>query len=260
MKYVIIHMGGDIMIVYEPAGRAREYAPLAANLYRGCGHGCVYCYAPDAIRERRETFYNKPIPRKNIIAELEKDCAKLDGKETRPVLLSFTSDPYQPLDEKLKIAREAIKILKKHGLNVVILTKGGKRAERDFDLLDSGDFVGASLTFTNVDDSKKWEPHAALPEERIAMLRNAKEAGLKTWASLEPVIYPEQSLELIRLTHEFVDLYKVGTLNHHSHAKSIDWKSFAERAIAMLKEYGVKFYIKKDLRKYLEVKECLQKQ
>jgi len=247
-------------IIYEPSGRAKEYSQLAANLYKGCGHGCVYCYAPDAIRMDRADFYANPSVRSNVLRELEKDCIRLEGKETRPILLSFSSDPYQPLDEELKITREAIKFLKKHGLNVVILTKGGKRAERDFNLLDSRDFVGASLTFTNADDSKNWEPHAALPEERIAMLRNAKEAGLKTWASLEPVIYPEQSLELIRLTHEFVDLYKVGTLNHHSHAKSIDWKSFAERAIAMLKEYGVKFYIKKDLRKYLEVKQCLQRQ
>jgi DNA repair photolyase len=246
-------------IIYEPSGRAKEYSQLAANLYRGCGHACTYCYAPDAIRERRETFYDRPIVRKNILTELEKDCKRLEGKETRPVLLSFTSDPYQPLDEELGITREAIKLLKKHGLNVVILTKGGKRAERDFDLLDSRDFVGASLTFTNADDSKNWEPRAALPNERIAMLRNAKAGGIQTWASLEPVIYPDQSLELIRLTHEFVDLYKVGTLNHHPHAKSIDWKSFAERAIAMLKEYGVKFYIKKDLRKYLEVKQCLQR-
>jgi len=246
-------------IIYEPSGRAREYSQLAANLYKGCGHGCVYCYAPDAIRIDRADFYTKPSPRTNVLRELEKDCIKLEGRETRPVLLSFSSDPYQPLDEELKITREAIKLLKKHKLKVVILTKGGKRAERDFDLLDSADFIGASLTFTNADDSKKWEPRAALPEERIRMLKNAKDSGIQTWASLEPVIYPEQSLELIRLTHEFVDLYKVGTLNHHPHAKSIDWKNFAERAIAMLKEYGAKFYIKKDLRKYLEVKQCLQR-
>jgi len=259
MKNVIIHMGGDVVIIYEPAGRAREYAPLAANLYRGCGHGCVYCYAPAALRMDKAEFYMKPSARANVLRELEKDCVRLEGKETRPVLLSFTSDPYQPLDEELEITREAIKLLKKYGLKVVILTKGGKRAERDFDLLDSGDFVGASLTFTNTDDSKNWEPHAALPEERIEMLRNAKIVGIQTWASLEPVIYPEQSLELIRITHEFVDLYKVGTLNHHPYAKKIDWKNFAERAIATLKEYGVKFYIKKDLRKYLGVGKCLQR-
>jgi len=106
-------------IIYEPSGRAKEYSQLAANLYRGCGHACTYCYAPDAIRERREKFYNLPIARQNILKELEKDCIRLGGKETRPVLLSFTSDPYQPLDEELQITREAIKLLKKHKLSPV---------------------------------------------------------------------------------------------------------------------------------------------
>ena len=85
-------------IIYEPSGRAREYSQSAANLYKGCGHGCIYCYAPDAIRMDRADFYANPSARRNVLRELEKDCVRLEGKETRPILLSFSSDPYQPLD------------------------------------------------------------------------------------------------------------------------------------------------------------------
>ena len=90
-------------ILYEPAGRAREYAALAANLYAGCGHGCVYCYAPDALRKERDSFHSNPQPRAKAIEILEKDCAKGDKKGS--VLFSFSCDPYQPIDEQYQLTR-----------------------------------------------------------------------------------------------------------------------------------------------------------
>ena len=238
-------------IIYEPAGRAKEYCELAANLYRGCDHKCVYCYAPLATRSNKERFHLDPQPRIGVIDKLKKDASKIGGAEKRPVMLSFTSDPYQHLDAQEQLTRQAIKALKANLLKVVILTKGGTRAERDFDLLDGRDFVGATLTFISNKDSLEWEPGAALPHERMQMLMRAKERGIQTWASLEPVIDPEQSLEIIRQTHPFVDLYKVGTLNHHSRAKEIDWAKFARDVVKLLQELNCKYYIKDDLRKYL---------
>ena len=55
------------MIIYEPKGRAREYSPLAANLYRGCGHGCIYCYAPAVTFTAREVFRSHPCPRQDVL-------------------------------------------------------------------------------------------------------------------------------------------------------------------------------------------------
>lgn len=149
-------------VIYEPRGRAREYAALAANLYAGCEHGCVYCYAPSAVRRARDDFHGAVKPRKNILAGLEKDAERLAGSKDR-VLLSFTTDPYQPIEEELGITREAIKILHRHGLHVEILTKGGTRAARDFDLLMPGDAFATTLTFLDEDKSREWEPKAALP-------------------------------------------------------------------------------------------------
>ncbi len=237
-------------IIYEPKGRAREYCKLAANLYRGCGHGCIYCYAPAATRTDAIKFHREPQPRKDVISKLSKQLEKNTFKG--PVLLCFTCDPYQQINEKYGLAGKAIRLLKAHNVLTEVLTKGGRRAEADLHLLDSHDKIGATLTFINPADSLKWEPGAALPSERFAMLKKAKSMGIMTWASLEPVIDPEQSLEIIRQTHKFVDLFKVGTLNHHPHANGIDWPKFAMDAVALLQTLGCNYYIKKDLRVYLE--------
>ena len=132
------------------------------------------------------------------------------------------------------------------------MTKGGKRAERDFDLLRPGDEFAATLTFLDEQKSLKWEPKAAIPEERIEALRKAHELGITTWVSLEPVIEPAESIKIIRQTHSFVDLFKVGLLNYHPRGKEIDWHKFLQECIATLKQYGCQYYIKKDLRRYIQ--------
>ena len=133
----------------------------------------------------------------------------------------------------------------------MILTKGGQRAERDFDLLTRADWFG--VTLTNLDDmrSLSWEPGAALPAERIASLRRAKELGIKTWVSLEPVLYPEITLEIIGRTHSFVDIFKVGALNYNLHSKNINWHVFANQVNRLLTDLKCSYYLKDDLRKWL---------
>ena len=236
-------------VIYEPRGKAREYAALAANLYAGCGHGCLYCYAPCATFKHRDTFYSNPVPRKNVLEQLRKDAAKFAGQGS--VLFSFTTDPYQPIDSIHGLTRKGIEILHENGLNVEILTKGGCRATRDFDLLTPSDKFATTLTFIKPVDSAKWEPGAASPQDRIRTIQKAKEKGLTTWASLEPVIDPAQSLELIRQTASHVDLFKVGKINHHQVSKTIDWKKFAHDAVNLLEQRNKKYYIKDDLRAFL---------
>ena len=79
-------------VIYEPKGKAREYSPLACNLYKGCAHGCIYCYAPSATYTDRKTFSDNPQPRKNILQQLEKDASKFT-RDPRSILLCFTCDP-----------------------------------------------------------------------------------------------------------------------------------------------------------------------
>ena len=241
-------------VIYETRGRAREYCELACNLYKGCGHGCVYCYAPEATFTERDSFY-KPKPRSGVLEKLRVDAGNLSlpwDFEERPIMLSFTCDPYQPIDVHYQFTRQALQILKERNLRVMILTKGGKRAERDFDLLTPEDSFGVTLTLQDETESLKWEPRAAVPSERVESLRRAKKSGIFTYVSLEPVIDTEATKNIIRATHEFVDKYKVGIMNYHSIAKSIDWKRFAYDVVGLLDSLGCEYYLKYDLGKYLD--------
>lgn len=71
---------------------------------------------------------------------------------------------------------------------------------------------------------------------------------MKTWASMEPVIYPDQSLEIMEITAPYVDSYKIGKLNHFKkHEDRFDWTSFLSDAVAIMRKHDKPFYIKKDL-------------
>lgn len=239
-------------IIYEPKGRAAEYSPLAANLYSGCDHGCKYCYAPSALRMNRETFLNSAVRKINVLHELEKDAKKLKG-DKRYILLCFSCDPYQHIDEEYRYTRRAIEILHKYGLTVQILTKGGKRSERDFDLLSQRpdlSYYAATLSFMKEGERKHYEPYAAPTQERIKSLKIAHSLGIHTWVSLEPVFHPEDALNIIRETHEFVDFFKVGKLNYLPEAKNIDWYTFYVDVTTLLESLNKQYYIKKDLQVY----------
>jgi DNA repair photolyase len=81
-------------------------------------------------------------------------------------------------------------------------------------------------------------------------LKEAHDEGIKTWVSLEPVLNPETSLQIIRETHTFVDKFKVGLLNYHPLAKTIDWIKFRANVVNLLDNLHCNYYIKNDLKNY----------
>lgn len=232
--------------IYEPKGRAGEYADYAVNLYRGCRHGCTYCYVPGAIRMGRQDFYYNPAPRWGILDTLLKQAPNYRYKK---VLMSFSCDPYQPIDRRYLLTRRAIKILNDNGVAVSVLTKAGRDSMRDFDLLSKfkANEYGTTLTFLSAGASCEYEPHAALPVKRLEALIEASFSGIRTWVSLEPVIDPAQSLDLIEITLPYVDVYKIGMWNHDKRARDIDWQGFLNRAVGLLEEHNKDFFIKGDL-------------
>ncbi|MFA6728967.1 MAG: hypothetical protein WCS17_12260, partial [Prevotella sp.] len=154
-----------------------------------------------------------------------------------------------------KLTRNAIKILHSHNLKVSILTKGGRRSERDFDLLSSRpelSLYGATLVFSDESLRQEIEPGAAPTKERIQSLEIAHdEFKIPTWASFEPVWTAEQSLELMKEAMDYIDIFKIGKLNYNPQSKNVDWKQFAHDAIKLMKDNNKNYYIKKDLRKFL---------
>jgi len=214
--------------IYEPAGRAKEYSPLALNLYDCCNHGCRYCFANDIPgRKGMNTVEAKPVPRPNILEELEKCARKMRG-DPREILLCFTCDPY-PVSPCVDITRDALLILEEYELSAQVLTKGGMRAARDFDILKrNGWKFGTTLHCIGTDRTAiEWEPNAAHPLDRIQAIVKAKTAGISTWVSVEPVINPDQALDTIALLRPHVDFWKIGKLNHFPDVeKKVDWGKF----------------------------------
>jgi len=238
-------------IIYAPSGQAGEYSALAANPYRGCGHKCSYCYVPNVLRMDRPEFDAGAVPRPNFLHELRKDAAKYKALGvTEQCMLSFTTDPYHPGDTSL--TRQTLECLKDHGLGFCTLTKGGARALRDIDLFRPGRDAFAS-TLTSIDPafSKKWERGATMPDERMATLKLFHDRGIYTWVSLEPVLDTAATLEIIRMTHPFVDLYKIGRVNYVGLTKTTDWKQFTVDVLRVVEDTGALHYIKKDLQPYL---------
>jgi len=236
-------------IIYHPSGRAGEYADhgYAVNLFKGCTHGCKYCYVPMFTHQDRATFHASVTPAPDVLERLKADMKRV-GVLDEPIFMCFTCDPYC-IDAPEGITRAAIKIIIESGNRVNILTKAGVKAKKDFDLLCSvhGNKIGATLTFYDLSKSVKWEPRASWPSSRIIMLEDAKFIGIQTWASIEPVIIPGESLAIMEEAIPYVDEFKIGKLNHHPLAQEINWKDFALKAVDLMEKHNKKYLLKQDL-------------
>jgi len=252
---------GQMSVIYQPSGRAREYADWACNLFRGCPHGCAYCFAPSVLRMKKYDFHKGAVPKKDILKRL--DASASSQEESRLVHLCFTCDPYPRAIGSLspdthKITRTAIDMLKHYGHSVQILTKGGMESTADVIYLDERDEYAATLTLDNDEESRLWEPFAAFPGDRIEALNVATSFGVTTWASLEPVIFPEQSLMLLgRALEVGISKAKIGPLNYigrlpkwlvASLPEHIDWSAFVAKAREMCRDYGAECILKNDLK------------
>ena len=239
-------------VIYEPRGRAGEYSPLACNLYMGCTHGCKYCFAPACMRKKPDEWHTNVKLRKDVIRLFEKDAQKLKG-DSRRILFSFLSDPYQPLERKQRLTRQALEIVNRYRLNSQILTKGScDLISGDLALMRSaGTWLGITVCFVDDDIRKEWEPDASPVDDRFDVLKEAHDRGIYTWVSLEPVIDPDQALAVIKKSYKYVDFWKVGKLNHMKEVESkVDWKKFRMDVSSLLDRLGANYYIKEDLRKF----------
>lgn len=232
--------------IYEPKGKAKEYGDYAINIYTGCPHRCFYCFAPNVLHRDREKFHSCVEPRANIVEEVRKQIER-EKITDKLIHLCFTCDPY-PIDYDSTPTREIIKILKDSGNHVQILTKGN--GTRDFDLLDENDWYGVTIsTVAGLDAEVAAEPNALITIARLMSICEAKEKGIKTWVSFEPVL-DTGILNVIKEHHEVIDKVKIGKLNYYK--SDINWADFGRKAEEMCKELGIDYYIKDSLRKEME--------
>jgi DNA repair photolyase len=242
-------------LIYTPNGKAREYSPLALNIYNGCDFGCKYCYT---------TIISKNVDSNKVAKEREDFLIKLSrelkkNKYVEQILLSFMCDPYCNNEingiHTLPLTQYALKQLNNNKCLAAVLTKSGTKCLRDLEVFKSfGNRIkiGATLTFVDEKQSLEIEPNAATPVDRMEMLKILHDNNIQTFVSIEPVIDPIQSLQLMEKTIEFVDSYKIGEMNHFENkfCSNIDWTKFLYDAVDIMRKNGKRFYIKEDLRKF----------
>jgi DNA repair photolyase len=173
------------------------------NPYRGCEHGCVYCYArpshaylglsPGLDFETRLSF--KP----NIAELLEKELSK-PGYVPRPIALGSNTDPYQPVERTLALTRQVLEVLRRFRHPVTIVTKSAG-VLRDADILSEMSREGLAqvcLSITTLDHrlARLMEPRAAAPARRLAAIRELTAAGIRTGVLAAPMIPGVNDAEL----------------------------------------------------------------
>ena len=249
-----------ITAIYAPKGAALEYAPLALNLYGdadgkvgGCSHRCDYCYCPGILHISRDRFFCSPRPKLNIIERMEQDCRALRGdNENRRVLLQFIGDPYCVEELEFGVTRAALQIMECFAIPAEVLTKGGTRACRDFDILQrAGGRFGTSLIWSSEVYREIHEPGAAPIADRIEAMAEAHRLGIPTWMSLEPVQCTNEGLGAVRKTLLYVDEYRLGVERNAPYYYDDYWPDFLASALDMLRDAGKKWLVKESLQKYL---------
>lgn len=148
--------------------------------YTGCSHGCLYCYATSYLGVRGSA------PKEALLARLRRDLRRVPKGAL--VNLSTSSDPYPPVEERLRLSRSALKVLVEHGARILITTKSHLVA-RDADVLLAGR-CAVMITITTLDRSlaEVMEPGAPPPQDRLAALSKLASLGVPVGARLDPVV------------------------------------------------------------------------
>lgn len=215
------------------------------NPYRGCEHGCVYCFARPSHSYLDLSpgidFETKLSYKANAPELLEKRFRHPNyGKSNpvEPIALGINTDTYQPIERKLKLTRRLLELMLEYRHPVSILTKGATLL-RDLDLLEALAeqnlvSVSISLTTLNQDLKRRMEPRTASPRARLNMLSRLREIGIQPGVMIAPLIPAINDHELesilarasgagathadyvvLRLPHELKDIFRTWLKDHY---------------------------------------------
>jgi DNA repair photolyase len=205
-----------------------------------------------------------PSPRKDVLRGIEKDLR--ERKYEKQIMLSFIGDVYCDNTDNSQTTRDALILLNAYEAPVAVLTKGISKSLRDIDVFKAfGNriAVGSTLTFMDEEKSKEWESGADLPLKRLETLRILHEKGIRTFASFEPSLDPQESLKLIRATlaDNSVDHYKIGKVNNYKGMdRGVNWTEYLKEALSLLRGANKQIYVKTGIRAMVEGIEYLPRE
>jgi DNA repair photolyase len=178
----------------------------AVNPYRGCEHGCVYCYARPSHAYLGYSpgldFETKLVFKPDVAALLDKELRK-PGYVAKPLALGSNTDPYQPVERTLKLTRAVLEVLERFNHPLSIVTKSAG-VLRDLDILQrmaSRKLVRVWVSVTTLDAAlaRRMEPRAATPERRLGAIGGLAAAGVPVGVLAAPMIPGLNDAELERI-------------------------------------------------------------
>lgn len=201
---------------------------VSLNPYRGCEHGCIYCYARPTHSylglSPGMDFESKIFAKVNAPEMLRRELAKA-GYEPQAIALGVNTDAYQPCERERKLTRRVLEVLQECQHPVGLITKSAL-IERDIDILApmaAKRQAAVALTLTTLDSklARSLEPRAATPARRLRTIRTLTQAGIPVAVSIAPIIpfvtepEIEQLLEAVR---------EAGALSAHYTVLRLPWE------------------------------------
>lgn len=176
------------------------------NPYRGCEHGCVYCFARPTHAFMGLSpgldFESKLFAKPDAARLLDKELSK-DGYQPRTIAIGTNTDPYQPIEKQYRIMREILEVLEARGHPVGIVTKSAL-VTRDIDILSrmaERGLAKVALSVTTMDRmlARTMEPRASTPTKRLEAIRQLSDAGIPASVMVAPIIpgLTDQKMERI---------------------------------------------------------------
>lgn len=215
------------------------------NPYRGCEHGCIYCFARPSHAfwdySPGLDFETQIIYKENAVEQLRKTLSK-PGYQCKPIALGVNTDAYQPAEEKLQLTRQLLEVLLEYKHPVSLLTKS-KLVLRDLDILqelNKHNLVSVGVSLTTLDNRLKaaMEPRTASPKARLKVMETLIENDIPVSALLAPVIPGINDGEIesivkavksqgvnqiqyimLRLPHELTDIFSDWLEQHYPYRK-----------------------------------------
>lgn len=216
------------------------------NPYRGCEHGCAYCFARPShtwLGHSAGLDFERLLYAKKDAARLLRRELSASGYQCRPIAVGVNTDAYQPLERKLGITRQILEVLLEARHPCYLITKSSL-IERDADLLSALSdrrllMVSLSLTTLDNDLSHRLEPRAAAPHSRLRTMRRLADSGIPVRASIAPIIpgLNEHEIDalveasakagatganaiMLRLPHELSELFPEWLETHYPQKKA----------------------------------------
>lgn len=226
-------------VVTAQGGRSGIPFDFTINPYRGCLFGCSYCYASRFVHEdadKKAAWGHWVEVKRNAVDALQRESHKLCGKT---VFFSSATDPYQPIERRLRLTRALLEALLLAFPARVHLQTRSPHVVRDIDLFQRfGDTltVGVSIPTDSEIVRKAFEPRAPSIARRLDAARALHDAGIRTSASIAPLL-PCTPERLARLLASRFDAAWIGTLNFYEKEDALraiyaarGWEAFLHRA------------------------------